>query len=78
MSSSNTEELIVPTEYLEMDPIDLAQDDKGIETIIAYLKSTRVNIKAAEKAGKRITAKAARTKPKQFDQDPLAMILKDV
>ena len=66
MSSSNTEELTVPTEYLEMDPIDLAQDDKGIETIIAYLKSTRVNIKAAEKAGKRITAKAARTKPKQL------------
>ena len=40
----SNEELTVPTEYLEMDPI---------------------------------TAKAARTKPKQFDQDPLAMILKD-
>ena len=61
MSSNNTEELIVPTEYLEMDPIDLAQDDKGIEAIITYLRGTRENIKAAEKSGKRITAKAART-----------------
>ena len=77
MSSNNTEELVTPTEYLEMDPIDLAQDEAGIQAIMAYLRSTRVNIKAAEKAGKRITAKAARTKPKQFDQDPLAMILKD-
>jgi|TARA_R110000824_G_scaffold74055_1_gene188508 hypothetical protein len=77
MSSNNTEELVTPTEYLEMDPIDLAQDEVGIQAIMAYLRSTRVNIKAAEKAGKRITAKAARTKPKQFDQDPLAMILKD-
>ena len=77
MSSNNTEELVTPTEYLEMDPIDLAEDEAGIQAIMAYLRSTRVNIKAAEKAGKRITAKAARTKPKQFDQDPLAMLLKD-
>tara|TARA_R100000935_G_scaffold18334_1_gene35520 strand:- start:1372 stop:1605 length:234 start_codon:yes stop_codon:yes gene_type:complete len=74
---TSSEDLVAPTEYLEMDPIDLAQDEAGIQAIMAYLRSTRVNIKAAEKAGKRITAKAARTKPKQFDQDPLAMILKD-
>ena len=79
MSQSNdAEELIIPTEYLEMDPIELAENEKGINTIIEYLKNTRENIRAAEKSGKRITAKAARTKPKQFDQDPLAMILKDV
>jgi hypothetical protein len=37
----SNEELVVPTEYLEMDPIDLAQDDKGIEAIITYLRATR-------------------------------------
>jgi len=49
------EELVIPTELLEKDPIELADNENDIKTIISYLKKTRENIRAAEKAGKRIT-----------------------
>ena len=53
------EELVIPTELLEKDPTELADNEQDIKTIISYLKKTRENIRAAEKAGKRIpTAKA--------------------
>jgi hypothetical protein len=47
---------------LEKDPIELADNENDIKTIISYLKKTRENIRAAEKAGKRITSKSARVK----------------
>ena len=56
------EELVIPTELLEKDPTELADNEQDIKTIISYLKKTRENIRAAEKAGKVPTAKAARTK----------------
>ena len=56
------EELVIPTELLEKDPIKLADDEQAIKTIISYLKKTRENIRAAEKMGKRITSKSARVK----------------
>ena len=71
------ERIEIPSEYLEMDPKELSENETGIQKIIEYLRNTRENIRAAEKAGKRITAKAATTKPKQFDGDPLAVLLKD-
>ena len=74
---SEEERIEIPSEYLEMDPKELAENETGIQKIIEYLRSTRENIRAAEKAGKRITSKAATTKPKQFDGDPLAVLLKD-
>jgi len=77
-TEEKTEELVIPTEYLEMDPKELATNEEGIQKIIQYLKDTRENIRAAEKAGKRITSKAARTKPPQFKTNPLDMLLKEV
>ena len=59
------QELEIPTELLEKDPIELAENDHDINEIIRYLRATRENIRATESAGKRITSKAARTKPKQ-------------
>ena len=55
------EELVIPTELLEKDPIELADNENDIKTIISYLKKTRENIRAAEKAGKRITSRIAAT-----------------
>ena len=60
-----TDELEIPVDLLEMNPLELAENDDHIKTIVEYLKSTRENIRATESAGKRITSKAARTKPKQ-------------
>ena len=74
---SEEERTEIPSEYLEMDPKELAENEEGIQQIMQYLRSTRENIRAAEKAGKRITAKAATTKPKQFDADPLSVLLKE-
>ena len=74
---SEEERIEIPSEYLEMDPKELSENETGIQKIIEYLRNTRENIRAAEKARKRITAKAATTKPKQFDGDPLAVLLKD-
>ena len=44
------DELVIPTELLEKDPNDLAQNESEIQTIISYLQKTRENIRSAEKA----------------------------
>ena len=72
------QELEIPIELLEKDPIELAENDNDINKIVTYLRATRENIRATESAGKRITSKAARTKPKQYKEDPLAMLVKEV
>ena len=73
------EELVIPTELLEKDPVELATDEEGIKTIISYLKKTRENIRAAEKSGKRITGKAARTKAQPVTEGSiLDVLVKDV
>ena len=71
------QELEIPTELLEKDPIELAENDNDINEIVKYLRATRENIRATESAGKRITSKAARTKPKQYKDDPLAMLVEE-
>ena len=71
------QELEIPVELLEKDPIELAENDNDINKIVTYLRATRENIRATESAGKRITSKAARTKPKQYKEDPLAMLVKE-
>ena len=71
------QELEIPTELLEKDPIELAENDNDINEIIKYLRATRENIRATESAGKRITSKAARTKPKQYKEDPLSILVKE-
>ena len=72
-----SDELEIPVDLLEMNPLELAENDDHIKTIVEYLKSTRENIRATEKAGKRITSKAARTKPKQFETNVLDMLVKE-
>ena len=71
------QELEIPIELLEKDPMELAENDNDINKIVTYLRATRENIRATESAGKRITSKAARTKPKQYKEDPLAMLVKE-
>ena len=71
------QELEIPTELLEKDPIELAENDDDINEIIKYLRATRENIRATESAVKRITSKAARTKPKQYKEDPLSILVKE-
>ena len=71
------EELVIPTELLEKDPTKLADNEKDIKTIISYLKKTRENIRAAEKAGKVPTAKAARTKAPEPAGDNIMDVLID-
>jgi len=71
------QELEIPVELLEKDPIELAENDNDINEIVKYLRATRENIRATESAGKRITSKAARTKPKQYKEDPLSILVKE-
>jgi hypothetical protein len=71
------EELVIPTELLEKDPIELADNEKDIVTIISYLKKTRENIRAAEKAGKRISSKSARVKAPEPVGDNIMDVLID-
>ena len=74
-----SEELEIPTELLEKDPMELADSQKDIDTIIEYLQKTRENIRAAEKSGKRITGKAARTKAQPVTEGSILDVLdKDV
>ena len=74
-----SEELEIPTELLEKDPMELADNQQDIDKIIEYLKATRENIRAAEKSGKRITGKAARTKAKPVTEGSiLDVLVKDV
>ena len=71
------QELEIPVELLEKDPLELAESDEDINEIVKYLRATRENIRATESAGKRITSKAARTNPKQYKEDPLSMLVKE-
>ena len=71
------QELEIPVELLEKDPLELAESDEDINEIVKYLRATRENIRATESAGKRITSKAARTKPKQYKEDPLSKLVKE-
>ncbi len=76
---TETNELEIPTELLEKDPLELAENQQDIDTIIDYLKVTRENIRAAEKSGKRITGKTARTKTKPVTEGSiLDVLVKDV
>ena len=40
------EELQIPVDLLEKDPLELAENDEDINKIIDYLKATRENIRA--------------------------------
>ena len=71
------QELEIPTELLEKDPLELAENDDDINEIVKYLRATRESIRSTESAGKRITSKAARTKPKLYKEDPLSMLVKE-
>ena len=77
-AKTNKKELIdIPAEFLDIDPIALSENQEGIDKVIEYLKSTRENIRATEKAGKPISKTAARTKPAQYEKDPLTMLLSE-
>jgi len=67
----------IPSELLDINPIELSENQEGIDKVIAYLKTTRENIRATEKAGKPISKSAARTKPAQYEKDPLTMLLSE-
>tara|TARA_R110000782_G_scaffold3119_1_gene11679 strand:+ start:792 stop:1037 length:246 start_codon:yes stop_codon:yes gene_type:complete len=70
--------LEIPSELLETDPLVLAEDEKGIQTIVAYLQATRENVRHAEASGKRISkGSATKTAPKKFDKNPLDMLLSE-
>ena len=74
-----SEELEIPTDLLEKDPLELAESQQDIDRIIEYLQRTRENIRAAEKSGKRITGKAARTKAQPVTEGSiLDVLVKDV
>ena len=62
---------------LVKDPIELADNEQDIKTIISYLKKTRENIRAAEKIGKRITSKSARIKTPEPVGDNILDVLID-
>jgi hypothetical protein len=75
---SETETIEIPTELLEKDSIELANDDVAINKIIEYLKATRVNVREAEASGKRISKKSAVKKaPKKFDKNILDMLVSE-
>ena len=71
------EELTIPVDLLDKDPLELAENEEDIQTIVTYLRATRENIRATEGAGKRITSKSARTKPKQYKENVLDMLVKE-
>jgi|TARA_R110000803_G_scaffold82050_1_gene148003 hypothetical protein len=71
------EELSIPMDLLDKDPLQLAESEEDIQTIVTYLRATRENIRATEKAGKRITSKSSRTKPKQYETNVLDMLIKE-
>jgi len=73
-----TETIEIPTELLEKDSVELANDDVAINKIIEYLKATRVNVREAEASGKRISKKSAVKKaPKKFDKNILDMLVSE-
>ena len=62
MPKKDDDELVIPTELLEKDPTELANNEEELQTVVSYLQKTRENIRSAEKAGKRITSKTAKGK----------------
>jgi|TARA_R110000787_G_scaffold37078_3_gene94427 hypothetical protein len=46
-------------DLFQRDPTELVEDPAAIDKIVAYLRTTRTNVAAAEKAGKRINKKSA-------------------
>ena len=75
---SEAETIEIPTELLEKDSVELANDDVAINKIIEYLKATRVNVREAEASGKRISKKSAVKKvPKKFDKNILDMLVSE-
>lgn len=72
------ETLEIPTELLESNPLELAENEKGIQTIVAYLQATRENVRSAEASGKRISkGSATKVAPKKFDKNPLDMLISE-
>jgi len=80
MPKKDDDELIIPTELLEKDPTELANNEEELQTVVSYLQKTRENIRSAEKAGKRITSKTAKVKtPEPVTQGSiLDVLIKDV
>ena len=78
LKKTDKKELIeIPSELLDINPLELSENQEGIDKVIAYLQTTRENIRATEKAGKPISKSAARTKPAQYEKDPLTMLLSE-
>jgi hypothetical protein len=76
---SEKQEIVIPSELLEKDSIELSNDEVAIQKIIEYLKATRINVRDAESSGKRISKKSATTKvPKKYDKNPLDLLLSEV
>ena len=70
--------LEIPTELLESDPLELAENEEGIKTVVAYLQATRENVRQAEASGKRISkSTATKTAPKKFDKNPLDLLISE-
>ena len=44
------DELVIPVDLLDKDPLELAESEEDIQTIVTYLRATRENIRATEKA----------------------------
>ena len=80
MPKKDDDELVIPTELLEKDPTELANNEEELQTVVSYLQKTRENIRSAEKAGKRITSKTAKVKtPEPVTQGSiLDVLIKDI
>ena len=80
MPKKDDDELVIPTELLEKEPTELANNEEELQTVVSYLQKTRENIRSAEKAGKRITSKTAKVKtPEPVTQGSiLDVLIKDV
>jgi hypothetical protein len=48
MTEEKPEELQIPVDLLEKDPLELAENDEDINKIVEYLRATRENIRATE------------------------------
>ena len=67
---SEEERIEIPSEYLEMDPKELAENEEGIQQIMQYLRSTRENIGRQKKQVKELLLKLL-----QLSQNNLMLIL---
>jgi hypothetical protein len=64
------DQYVEAVDLFQRDPADLVEDPAAIVKIVQYLRDTRANVAAAEKAGKRITKKSATT-PTTGDDVPV-------